>query len=119
MSAQEKHIIIAWVEQTFPLGEALAVGGVFSDGAAFHHGTTAEFVACMDASCWNLISEAVKQLCDTGFDTRQSLWAFENSLLWIATRENGAWLGVFTRRDLPQNERAIMHTRMADFAGVA
>ena len=115
MNTPGSQSLLSWVEGTFSIGEALVVGGVLPDGSPFHHGATAEFAACMDPAWWVSMTDTLNELTANNSDAPRSMWVFEHALLWIAKREDGAWLGVFMPREISESDRAALQARLAQF----
>lgn len=118
MSASSSETLISWIEGTFPMGEALAIGGQLAGGLPFHHGATTEFTGCMDAELWSALGEALNDVATLDCDASRSAWVFENTILWIATRPDGGWIGVFTPRDLSAEARGTLQTRLEQFVAL-
>jgi hypothetical protein len=119
MSASAGQSLVSWVEATFPLGEVLAVGGLLPDGSTFHHGATAEFASCMDGEVWTSLADALKQLAAGGCDGERTTWDFENAMLWTAVRVDGSYIGVFTERNLSDENRASIASRLESFLALS
>lgn len=115
MNQSAGQSVLSWIEGTFPMGEALAIGGQLADGSAFNHGVTAEYAACMDAALWSAFRETLAELANQNCDANRSAWVFENAILWIATRADGGWIGVFTPRDISAEARTTLHQRLDQF----
>jgi len=118
MIADSNQLLLRWIEGAFPLGDSLAVGGGFADGTIFHHEATREFSACMDDACWQAILELVKRLASNECDARCASLVFENAILWVSTRNDGSWIGVFTSRQLSDGARVALRGRLDHFAVV-
>jgi hypothetical protein len=118
VNTESSQAIARWIESAFAPNEFLAIGGGFADGTIFHHGAAHEFSACLDDACWKAILETVKRLCSNDCDARSGSWVFENAILWVNTREDGTWLGVFTSRDLTDDDRAQLRQRLDAFVAL-
>ncbi|HMJ88557.1 MAG TPA: hypothetical protein VK530_02010 [Candidatus Acidoferrum sp.] len=115
MNSSANQFLLSWVEGTFSLGEVLVVGGILADGSPFRHGATTEFVACMEDAWWISLAEALDRLTANDCDAPRSMWVFEKALLWIAKRVDGAWIGVFTPREISDADREALHSRLVEF----
>jgi hypothetical protein len=115
MTPEETAAWCEWVAQAFPLGEVLAVGGAFADGTPFNAGATRDYARIFEEGAWAVIGDAVQRMMEKGCDARRSVWMFENGMLWLAARGDGAWMFVFTRRDLGAPARAAMTERLNEF----
>jgi hypothetical protein len=67
------------------------------------------------ADCWQTLNEAIAQFVAHGCGETESLWVFETALLWIVRRSDGAWVGVFTPRGLPESTIEMIQARLRSF----
>src|SRR3954469_17848366 len=114
MSAAQQALT-EWVDSVLPPGSALGVGGQLNDGTGFQRGSAAAYTACGSDKVWTAIGPVAQLVGATG-GSPTSMWVFETALLWLACRSDGAWLGIFTSRDLDADARNSVKSLLETFA---
>lgn len=115
MRLDDARQIQSWIDRAFPLGETLAIGGQLGDGRVFHHSATKEFSACFGDDVWEAIGSTLGPIAAARGLPIFAMWVFETGLLWVASRADNAWVGVFTERGLDESAAAALRARLTDF----
>ena len=101
MSDAGNNVMQSWVEQEFALDGVLAVGGGPADGSTFTAQANGEFIMAHNDEIWKGLGAALQKLQTQSLPTGEMLWTFEEAMLCTVQRADGAWLAVFTAKDVP------------------
>jgi hypothetical protein len=115
MSDARHNAMRSWVEQEFALDGVLAVGGGHADGSVFAAQASGEFVMAHNDEIWKSLGAALQKLQTHSLPTGEMLWSFEESMLCTLQRDDGAWLGVFTSKLLPDESALTLRSALDAF----
>jgi len=116
MSDQIDNQCERWLGETWPAG-ALHVGGCDSQGKLFSRSLVESGPTHISNEAWSTLNEAVAQLDAHGCGNGRSIWVFEQAMLWVARRPDGAWAGIFAASTLSDVTRSALEARLEEFGG--
>jgi hypothetical protein len=115
MNITDKAAFKSWMEGAFSLESVLIVGGQLPGDAPFQTMAPSELEGCKDEGLWNTLADAVSEANGPASNAPTSVWTFEYALLWLARRADGAWLAIFTERDITDTSRQALRARLDTF----
>ena len=115
MSDAGNKALQSWIGQEFALDGVLAAGGGHADGSVFAAQASGEFVLAHNDEIWQSLAAVMQKLQTQSLPTGEMLWTFEEVMLCTVQREDGAWLGVFTSRLLPDESALALRAKLDAF----
>ena len=114
MTEHQTGWLNTWLSQPWP-GGLILVGGCSADGKPFCQALGENPATRVSDECWLALNEVVAQLAAYGWPRGDSVWTFESAVMWVASRDDGAWAGVLAPPELPEGFQSAAKSRLAEF----
>src|SRR3954463_13277878 len=115
MNAPDLKTMRAWIERELVIDGVLAAGGGGGEELVFSAVASGELVLAHNEEIWHCIADTVAKLRSTGAPVGELFWGFEQAMLCTVQRDDGAWLGVFTVSQLPDESALALRTKLDAF----
>jgi hypothetical protein len=110
-----KEAINEWLNRRLKPAGGLACGVRFPDKTSLTQTWSQDFPAQALDNAWRCASDTFQVLKINFFPNEYVRWVYENAFLYCARREDGACLGIFTRKDTQAFDAREMERLLAEF----
>lgn len=113
--ADIKEITNRWMARNTKAKGVLACGVRYADQTTFNQSSTPDFSSAALDKTWNCVAGTFEFLKQRQSDMDQMCWVFENYLLYCATRQDDACLGIFTLKSEEDHDPSVVNRMIAEF----